>query len=233
MALLRVKALEQILIHPAEALETRPNDLNPELLQEILDSGLLCMEDGDLLKLLRGWGKGKEGDRLQPLIDARIGATARKPGQHSESVLITLWQRYCNAGKKGSFLGYWVVVTLGPQQANMSGEDTNSLNEIARGFARGLSEGWVKWELPRTPVHLMGFSFDKDIPSTLSFQIFCSEDGGPWHLAYSSDKQEIKAGTVLPCKKPPGLVKCFKLQVLAGQIAQYAYLRIHGILQTD
>ena len=104
---LSLEAREQILIHPTEALKMRPA-LRPELLEEILDSRLLCLDDEALSRILAGWGR-KQDDRLQPIIDARITRpfTGRKPGEYTENVLYTLWQRYLKAGKKGAFL--WLL----------------------------------------------------------------------------------------------------------------------------
>ena len=231
---LREEALEKILISPDKALQARPN-LSAKLLEEILDSGLLCLDDTALAKMLRAWGENKEGgDLLQPVIEAHIKrATARKSGEHSKHVLSTLWSRYEKAGKKGAFLGYWVVVTLG--QAELGTEDAKSLVDRARlGRVNGLGPGWMKWELPHSAVRVMGFSFSYiDIPNTVSLEILCSEDGVAWHLATTCKKQGIKAFTLLACKKPPGLVKFFKVKVLEGEIASTTDLNIHGILQSD
>ena len=225
---LRMDALEQILTQPAEALKKRPA-LRPELLEEILDSGLLCMSDDDLKRTLQSWGK-KGTDSLQPIIDARIQrATVRKPGVHTQNVLRTLWDRYVNAGK-GAFLGYWVVVILGPQQAEMCREDATTM---ANGqCAHNYRKGWVQWLLPHSSVHLQGFAFSHVIAASTSFRIWSSEDGATWHLAYESHKKEIKGGTFLPCKRAPSLVKWFKLEVLEGELSSVSF-NIHGILQTS
>lgn len=104
---LRREALEQIWIHPKAALKIRPN-LRPRLLEEILDSPLLCVDDDDLVSLLNSWGHGKkrkaaaaattEQDELQPIIDSRVAELRaqkpRKSRQHSVDVLQTLWCLY-------------------------------------------------------------------------------------------------------------------------------------------
>ena len=214
--------------------------LRPELLKEILDFNFLCIEDAAIVQVLRGWGI-KE-DLLQPLVEAleaRVQATifefqpARKPGEYSENLLFNLWSRYCKAGERGAFLGYCVVVTLGPQQADMLSD--RSLTEIGRsGNIGGLCQGWIKWELPHSHVFVMDLGFSCKITSAVSFQILCSEDGDAWHLAHESKGQDIAASVALPCKLPLGWVKCFKVQVLAGQMPAYkCCLRIRGIFQTD
>ena len=49
---LRAEALDLIFTQPAEALKQRPA-LRPELVEEILDSVLLCMSEDDLKKTLQ------------------------------------------------------------------------------------------------------------------------------------------------------------------------------------
>ena len=233
MTSLRGEALEKILIRPDKALQARPN-LSAKLLEEILDSGLLCIEYTALVSMFRSWDTKKEGgDLLQPVIEAHIKrATARKPGEHSRNVLYTLWSRYEKAGKNGAFLGNWVVVTL--DQAELGAENANWLMDGARyGRLNDLSPGWIKWELPHSAVRVLGFSFSHDIHNTASLEILCSEDGVAWHLASACKKQCIKARTLLACKKPPGPVKFFKVHVLEGMIASFFRTNfcIHGILQ--
>ena len=231
---LRAEALDLIFTQPAEALKERPA-LRPELLEEILDSVLLCMSEDDLKKTLQSWGE-KEGDCLEPIIKAKIQrATVRTPGVHTKNVLGTLWGRYVNAGKKGAFLGYWVVVILGPEQAEMCREDAAYVKTMASNvnFVHTYRKGWVQWLLPHSSVHLRGFSFsNNNIAVSTSFRIWSSEDGATWHLAYESLKTEIKARAFLPCKRPPGLVKWFKLEVLEGKLPAI-WFQIHGILQTS
>jgi len=233
---LRMKALEFIFIHPAEALKCRPK-LSQKLLEEILLSGLLCMEDAELAKMLRGWGKN-EGDGLQPFIDFQIQrATVRKPGEHSKNVLGTLWSRYYQGGRKGTFVGEWVLVTLGREQGSEeSGGPAKWLMNFARSMVgnKSLGPGWMRWDLIQSHVHVMGFSFIAKIPGSVSFQILCSEDGTDWHPAYVSKGQDIPTNKVLPCQFS-GLAKCFELQVLDGEIdiQVVCEFRIHGILQAD
>ncbi|CAE7821349.1 bath-40 [Symbiodinium sp. CCMP2592] len=228
---LRMGALDLIFTQPAEALKERPA-LRPELLEEILDSGLLCMSEDDLKKTLQSWGE-KEGDCLQPIIDARIQcATVRTPGERTTSVLKTLWDRYVNAGKKGAFLGFWVVVILGPEQAEMCQEDARSVKSMASNNLGCIyRKGWVQWLLPHSSVHLQGFSFStsysEPISASTSLRIWCSEDSTTWHLAYESTEKKIASRTFLPCKRPPGLVKSFRLEVLEGEIS-IALFNIHG-----
>ncbi|CAE7336429.1 bath-42 [Symbiodinium sp. CCMP2592] len=236
VAALRMKALEFIFIHPAEALKCRPK-LSRKLLEEILLSGLLCMEDAELAKMLRGWGKD-ESDGLQPFIDFQIQrATVRKPGEHSKNVLGTLWSRYNQDGRKGTFVGEWVLVTLGREQGSEEpGGPAKWLMNFARSMVgnKSLGPGWMRWDLIHSHVHVMGFSFIAKIPGSVSFQILCSEDGTDWHSAYVSEGQDIPTNKVLPCQFS-GLAKCFKLQVLDGEIdiQVICELRIHGILQAD
>ena len=243
---LRRQALEQILIYPKEALKTRPV-LNPRLLNEVLDSPLLCIEDADLMSILQGWGKRQasamENDAVQPIIDSRVSnLQKRKPGEHSTDVLQTLWSRYANNGKTDTFLGYWVSIILGTpcilngiyrsidegnRLAMLQGCAANSRNCLPLRF----SKGWIVWMLPHHSVYLTGFSFAHVISSLLHFEILCSRDGCDWHLAVSSEKREIPAKKTLSCRQPPHLVKWFKLQVLEGEFINN--FGIHGILQTD
>ena len=235
MADLRAEALDLIFTKAAKALKERPL-LRPELLEEILDSGLLCMSEDDVIKTLQSWG-AKEGDCLQPIIEARIQlATVRTSGEHTADVLKTLWDRYCEAGKRGAFLGYWVVVMLGPQQAEVCREDAGYVTAMARNDALKpvtLRAGWVQWIFPHSWIRLQGFSgfsLCQGRAATTSFRICSSADGATWHLAYESQKKEIWESTFLACKRPPSMVRYFKLEVLEGEISQLRF-NIHGILQ--
>ena len=114
----------------------------------------------------------------------------------------------------------------------MGSETASELVSMAQScHCRTYRKGWVHWQLPHSHVHLTGFSFGNAIPSTVSFQIMCAEDGVAWHLAYHSSKKGIPQDTVLPCKRPPGMMKHFRLEILDGELAQNL-LRIHGILQS-
>ena len=173
---------------------------------------------------------------MEPIIKAKIQrATVRTPGVHTKNVLGTLWDRYVNAGKKGAFLGYWVVVILGPDQAGMCKEDAEHVKSMASNFpyAHTYRKGWVQWLLPHSSVHLQGFRFTcNNITASTSFRIWSSEDGATWHLAYESHQKAVTGGAFLPCKRPPGLVKWFKLEVLEGGLRNVSF-HIHGILPTS
>ena len=233
---LRCEALDLVFTKPAEALKERPA-LRPELLEEILSSGLLCIAEDALKRTLQGWGS-KDSDRLQPIIEARIQlATVRTPSVHTEDVLRTLWDRYVRAGKQGAFLGYRVVVMLGPEQSEMCKATQSQVNVMARNDDDEVvtyRRGWVQWLLPHSRVHLRGFSFGNTVSSTASFQIHVKSDesSATWHLAYESYRKEIEEGTFLPCKRPPSLVKHFKLEVLEGELRDTEF-QIRGILQTS
>ncbi|CAE7821339.1 bath-42 [Symbiodinium sp. CCMP2592] len=231
VAEMQANALDVIFTQPKKTLLKRPA-LRQELLEEILGSGLLCIEADALKEILRSWGT-KDCDSLESLINIRASS------QHSDDVLFTLLNRYEKAGKKGVFLGAWVVVSLGPGQGEAY--TLEQLNETASNEQRfTVNEGWVQWLLPHTWVHLQGFSFedqacadnDEEKLTSASFRIWCSEDCATWHLAYESQEQEISYRTFLPCKRPPGLVKSFKLEVLEGELS-HIYFNIHGILQTS
>ena len=236
---LRSEARDLILTQPEKALQKRP-PLLPELLEEILESGLLCMSEDALMKTLQSWGE-KEGDCLEPIIKARIPSTPLRVvslrGEHTTNLLQTLWDRYCDAGEKGAFVGYWVNVLLGPGQSQICTQD--GLLSMARmDTLFTLGQGWVQWYLPYCSFHLQGFSFPNyygnDISASTSFRIHVKsgEDGATWHLAYESEKKEIQEGTFLPCKRPEGLVQYFKLEVLEGELPK-TYFHIQGILQTS
>eukprot|EP00439_Symbiodinium_sp_Y106_P044913 s4409_g5.t1 len=221
---LRTEALELIFAEPSEAPKERPA-LRPELLEEILASGLLCIEADALKQILQGW-VGKDCDVLPSIINIRT------KNRHTTDVLGILWRGYESAGKKGVFLGYWVSVILRPGKGEGYTGETLELiasNQVQRGL---FNRGWVQWQLPHADVHLQGFSCGT-IPSSAAFRIHVKsdEDGATWHLAYESHKKEIKEGTFLPCKRPPGIVKYFKLELLEGTLPNF-YFNIHGILQT-
>ncbi|CAE7689820.1 bath-42, partial [Symbiodinium sp. CCMP2456] len=223
VAQMRAEALDCIFTNPEEALKERPA-LRMELLEEILGSGLLCIS-GDVLKeMLRRWGTD-DTDSLASMVNVRT------QGEHTSDVLHALWERYIKAGRKGLFVGSWVAVILEPGAAfpreNLEGLASNSLRLTLR-------KGWLQWRLPHASVHLQGFSFTLggNISAATFFRIWCSEDGATWHLAYESEKKEIKGGTFLACKRPLGLVTYFKLEVLEGELADF-YFNIRGILQTS
>ena len=230
---LRTEALEKILVHPGSALKIRPQ-LRPELLEEILDSGLLCMGDADQTQLFRGWGKRE--DALQHIIEDRFSITplpARISGEHSSNVLRSLWARYEKSGQKGAFLGYWVVPVLGPGQAQIVSSGADAMLKFAWGELSGaFRDGWVKWKLPYSHVYPLGFSFSEDCKCA-NLRIWCKDDT-TWNLAYSADSINITPQTILPCKKTKSLVKCFKLEVTTVDFWRpfRGDFRIHGILQT-
>ena len=235
---LRSEARDLILSQPEKALQSRP-PLPPELLEEILESGLLCMSEDALMKTLQSWGE-KEGDCLEPIIKARIPSKPLRVvslrGEHTTNVLQTLWKRYCDAGEKGTFVGYWVNVLLGPGQSQTCSQD--ELLNMARMDKRfTLNPGWVQWYLPYCSFHLQGFCFDLlrktfSVSASFRIQVKSGEDGATWHLAYESHKKEIKDGIFLSCKRPPGLVQYFKLEVLEGKLPDIRF-NIQGILQTS
>ena len=223
VAQMRTEALDVVFTNPEEALK-EPPALRRDLLEEILGSGLLCTKTDVLKEILRSWCT-EDGDALGSIINVRTQS------EHTGDALYTLWQRYIKAGRKGLFVDSWVAVILEQQDAFLR-ED---LEGIASNSVRlTLRKGWAQWLLPDASVHLQGFSFTlgRSISAATSFRISCSEDGITWHRAYESNKKEIKGGSFLPCKRPPGLVKCFKLEVLEGELADF-YFNIHGILQTS
>ena len=209
--------------------------LRPELLKEILGSGQLCISAEGLRKTIRSWGR-KDCDSLESIIDIRA------QNVHTTDALFTLWNRHRMAGKKGIFVGCWVVPIVGPEQGeDFSAEDLRSTAENDGPFT--LRKGWVQWSLPQAWVYLQGISFGESSTmfsdpeevvegsSTASFRIWSSADGATWHLVYESHNKEIKGSTFLACKRPPSLVKHFKLEVLEGELYSI-YFNIHGILQT-
>ncbi|CAE7257567.1 bath-40 [Symbiodinium sp. CCMP2592] len=221
---LRATARDLIFMNPAEALKERLA-LRPELLEEILGSGLLCIEAEDMKTILQGWG-GDDCDSLASMMNVRAG------NEHTEDVLGTLWSRYESGNKKGVFLAYWVSVVLGP---GLGGNIiTDELEPLASNQARYyFADGWVQWHLPHASVHLQGVSFKVTTAASTSFRINVKsdEDGATWHLAYESHRKEIQKHTFLACKRPLGLVKYFKLEVLEGELG--TDFNIHGILQTS
>lgn len=242
---LRREALEQIWIHPKAALKIRPN-LRPRLLEEILDSPLLCVDDDDLVSLLNSWGHGKkrkaaaaattEQDELQPIIDSRVAELRaqkpRKSRQHSVDVLQTLWCLYEEDGSRGTFLGYWVTIIPGQLKGPFAHDDLSALRDYAsNSTCLCLGKGWLIWMLPHFSVYLTGFSFCSAMLGSVHFQILCSNDGCNWHVALASNREELKAWKPVACEKPPHLVKWFKLEVLEGEFNND--FCIHGILQED
>ncbi|CAE6920831.1 SPOPL, partial [Symbiodinium sp. CCMP2456] len=226
MAEMRAEALDVIFTNPKEALGERP-EIRPELLEEILGSSLLCIAEDDLKEILQSW-RTKEENSLESIISINV----RTHSEHTDNVLYTFWERYRKAGKKGTFVGGWVVVILGLEQREAYTMD--QLQDIASSTKRfTLGKGWVQWQLLHAAVHLRGFSFgdDGDASFSASFRIWSSEDGATWHLAYESLGEEILGDDFLACKRPPSLVNYFKVEVLEGELSGI-YFSIHGILQT-
>ncbi|CAE7355725.1 PPR4 [Symbiodinium microadriaticum] len=220
---LRAEARDLIFTEPAEALKKRPA-IRPELLAEILGSGLLCIPADDLKKLFRSWGE-KGCDALESIINTRARS------EYTDDVLDTLWSNYEAAGNKGVFLSYWVSMILGPGQGDAYTMDDLEVIASNQAWALTLGEGWVQWLLPHSWVHLQGFDFGTGtVSATTSFRIWSSEDGATWHLAYESQRKELAPGSFLACKRPPSLVKYFKLEVLEGKLVNVCF-NIQGILQ--
>ncbi|CAE7269090.1 bath-40 [Symbiodinium sp. CCMP2456] len=230
---LRAAAFDLILMKPEAALKERPS-LRPELLEEILGSGLLCVSAEVLRKTLRSWGR-KDCDSLEAAINIRAH------NEYTTDALFRLSTHYEHAGKIGIFMGCWVVAIVGPEQGKvMNEQDLRSIACNDKPFS--LRKGWVQWFLPQAWVHLLGFSFEDSsdydydgeikASSAVSFLIWSSADGASWHLTLESHKREIYSSTFMHCKRPPTLVKYFKLEVLEGELVNI-YFNIHGILQTS
>ncbi|CAE7246382.1 bath-40 [Symbiodinium necroappetens] len=220
---LRTEALDVILAEPREALQKRP-PLRPELLEEILGSGLLCTEAEALRNIVRSW-EGKDCDSLASIINIQ------HKNERTEDVLGTLWSHYKNDKKKSVFLGYWVSVVLGPEKGRST--TTDQLQQVASNQIKyRVTTGWLQWQLPHVWVLLQGFSFGSTIPASTAFRIHVKsdEDGATWHLAYESHEMQIEAETFLACKRPPSLVNYFKLEVLKGELPR-GFFKIHGIMQ--
>ncbi|CAE7471196.1 mel-26 [Symbiodinium sp. CCMP2592] len=96
---MRREALDLIFTKPKEALTKRPN-LRAELLEEILGSGLLCIQNHALRKILRRWGTDTGGS-LESMIHVDTES------EHTKDVFYKLWERYEDAGNKGVFVGAW------------------------------------------------------------------------------------------------------------------------------
>ena len=223
VASMRTEALDLIFTNPEEALKERPA-LRPELLEEILISGLLCTSEDAMRQILQGWGE-KDSACFEPILSIPTR------NEHSDDVLATLWDRYGRSGRKGAFLGCWVVVILDLEQGLETNSEELDMMAANQWYSRVRKGRWVQWLLPHSRVHLQGFSFSCfNLLASASFRIWSSDDGATWHLAYESLKTEIKARAFLPCKRPPGLVKWFKLEVLEGEWLND--FNIHGILQT-
>ncbi|CAE7294189.1 bath-42 [Symbiodinium necroappetens] len=230
VAEMRAEALDVIFTHPKEALGERP-EIRPELLEEILGSSLLCIAGDELKELLQSW-RTKEGNSVESIISTNV----RTHSEHTKHVLYTLWERYREAGKKGTFVGGWVVVILGLEQ-----REAYTMAQLERIASSNetftLRKGWVQWQLLHAAVHLQGFSFETAVrkdgsPSfSASFRIWSSGDGSTWHLAYESLEKEIAVNAFLACKRPPSLVDYFKVEVLEGELSDF-WFNIHGILQT-
>ncbi|CAE7022553.1 mel-26 [Symbiodinium natans] len=219
VAALRVEALEMICAEPEKALRRRPS-VRPEMLETILSLCSLCTQKSTFRSLLRGWDKAGE-ELPMPAVSEAV-----QPGTFRTDVLYDLWDRYDRSGKQGSFVGYWVVVVLGPGQAGMD------LEKLARNNCYNMyQKGWVMWMLPHAQVHLTGFHFSRAIPSSVSLRILCSQDGAAWHCAVESQEQDIEAGATLACDEPQKSVKWFRLEVLNGEFD--SEFCIHGISQTD
>ena len=246
MPSLRTRACDLILIHPEKALKTRP-EMKAELLEEILGTGVLCIEEASLRRLLEDWRQQSpcwEADALRSVVETRIRSSrAREVGVHSSDVLATLWTthgqpRPASGGypyrplepQSPCFLGYWVVVILGPKQQGVGKGDANVLQRIAANQDHlALGEGWVSWMLPHSHVYLMGFSLG-GTSSAASFEVLCSEDGATWHVAFKSCKEAFPmTDKMVTISRPPFLVKWFKLHVLQGTL--HARFNIHGIWQ--
>ncbi|CAE7647236.1 bath-42, partial [Symbiodinium sp. CCMP2456] len=195
--------------------------------------------EADAIKeILRSW-RVKGGECLESKINIQTESL------QTTNVQGELYYRYQWAGSKGAFVGGWVVVILGLEQreayttAVLENMASNSLRYNGKNFvapppplsAKGGCSGCFPmprfifrastWScIPRgiyRPRHPSDDLYENYVPSSASFRIWTSEDGATWHLAYES-KKEIQLGSFLPCKRPPGLVKCFKLEVLEGEL---------------
>ena len=226
VAEMRAVALDLVLTKPKEALQKRPR-LRPQLLEEILGSGLLCTKTDELKKTVQSWG-GKDGNSLASIINIPAN------NEHTDDVLNRLNELWCASDRNSNaaFVGNWVSMIVGPGQHKYPADELECI--AANGERFTLRKGWMQWVLPHASVHLQGFAFSHTIRATISFRIHVKsdEDGATWHLAYESLEKEIEHGTFLPCKRPQGLVQYFKLEVLEGELPE-TFFNIQGILQTS
>ena len=212
------------MIYPKQALRLRPA-FGPQLLSEILESRLLCVENEALSQLLTSWGNYKKrkanGDdnECQAIITKCLSELeSRQPARYSVDVLGSLWELQ-SQNPNGYFLGYWVTLTLGSPSTEILNPRGSLFQDYLCSCARNepeclrMSGSYVIWALPHFSVYLQDFCFRSHVPQTVHFQIFCSQDGARWHLAVASDKRRIEAGTPVECNAPDYTVKYFKLQL--------------------
>ncbi|CAE7335122.1 bath-40, partial [Symbiodinium sp. CCMP2456] len=255
---LRRMALEEIWVKAEDVLKECPS-ISPELFEEILAPGLICMSHPDLRVVLQGWSSGrkrKAGEEtilsspLQPVIErhlerlndegerhlAAFGPHAPRTAPesaHCRDIFKNLFRSFQeqNDGTM-CFLGYFLMVVFGPKSWAFRSRNPKPREEYFgnhRPFS--LSSDSIAWMLPHESVYLMGLSFVLDMPEQVHCRIFCSEDGVSWHLAADSGKSKIEAGSALTLSRPPSLVKWFKLEVLEGDF--HNNLRISGIRRDD
>mmetsp|Transcript_6591 Transcript_6591/g.11932 ORF Transcript_6591/g.11932 Transcript_6591/m.11932 type:complete len:352 (+) Transcript_6591:1-1056(+) len=238
---LRREALDQVLLAPDNALNNMPPEiirrLGPRLLDEILGSELLCMDDRELCGLLHVLAAGvehhkpppKEGLRLDEVLWKYINGLrhAGEPSaRHTCDALNDLYQQWQRSSERGPFLGYWVNVI--PGQTDIFGADDLS-NVASNNCALHIkANSWITWMLPHAPLYLLGISFERGVPESTHFQVSTSEDGTAWHLALDSRTgRAFPPGGGFKCRHYPNLIRWIKLHVLEGSFEND--FRLNGI----
>ena len=238
---LRLEALRKIFICAEEALRERPA-VCPKLLEEILESGLVCIGRKKFLSILEGWGTGRkrkdssaEADSLQPVISRKI--TQLQNGVYSEpwhsgDVLGDAWKDYeaIEHENKLPFLGVYVNMMLSPDNYLFLANNTGPLDRYARNEkAFRITKGWITWRVPYYSVYVTGFTFSSDVPAGVRFQLYGASDRAQWHLILDSEKVAIKCSQTVAVNCPVRELKAFRLQVLHGDF--YNQFCIRGIVR--
>ncbi|CAE7449702.1 bath-40 [Symbiodinium sp. CCMP2456] len=251
----RRQALEEIWIFAEDVLTECPN-ISPELLEEILAPGLICMSRPDFRAVLQAWSSGRKRKAgsdealpwsLQPVIERHLerlnDESARILSRYGpdygsdmgfldQNVFKSLFRSYKDMQGSAPFFGYYLQVAFGPKSWNFCSRNPEPLEDyFSNRKPFSLTADSISWMLPYESVYLMGLCFAADMPEEVHCRVFCSQDGLSWHLAADSGKSKIEAETWLPLSRPSYLVKWFKLEVLEGDF--HNNLCVQGIRKDD
>ena len=252
---LRQSCLDHILVAPKKALRSWPS-IEASLLQEVLTSSLLCLDDKELFELFLAWGADSGLGPVVPLIEQHVHAShilrrdalvlvekvraLQDPA--GERLVSILMQADCTTSS-ADLLNFLFRVSRDTDE--FQGCRVN-VGVSRRGLipssgvltpARGRLEGyvragdWIAWTLPNDEVFLSGFSFAANISCADHVLVYAAQETSGWTLVLDTKAHGcIPPRTKISCRCTRA-VQRLKLQVIAtakGEGVRLGKLEVHG-----
>lgn len=252
---LRQSCLDHILVAPKKALRSWPS-IEPSLLQEVLTSSLLCLDDKELFELFLAWGTDSGLGPVVALIEQHVHAShilrrdalvlvekvraLQDPaGERLVSILMQadcttssadLLNFLCRVSRDTEeFLGCRVNVGVSRRGLIPPG----GLSVPARGRIEGYVRAgdWIAWTLPNYEVFLSGVSFAANISCADHLLVYAAQETSGWTLVLDTKAHGcIPHRTKISCRCSRA-VQRLKLQVITtakSEGVRLGKLEVHG-----